>query len=395
MKITIISPVFPYPRRGDYFGLERYVENLAVYLKKLQHDVTVITTYWNGGKHHDNYKGVSIIRLMELKSIIGPISSIGFLHYITFGFNLYRKKNMKYYLNSDIVILNIPLAFTRFFKLKNIPVVSIFHHYVPIKSIFEYLYFPMYHFLEKWQFRTNKKVIAISEASKNDLIKYYGLNGQDIKVIPDGIDTERFNPKNNSKEIKKEFGDKLLLFSGLMIYRKRVPILLEAMTHVIKEIPDAKLILTGRGPFLKTWIKLSKNLNLHENVKFLGFVDDELLLKLYASADIFVFPSELEGFGQVLLEAMASGTPVICAEQPPMSEIIENGGLTFKINDPIDLANKIIYLLKNKEELDRLRKHGLEIVKKFHWLNIARCYEKYLFEIRNELINTMKKSIFE
>lgn len=375
MKITIVSPIFPYPRRGDYFGLERYVENLAIHLKKLNHDITVITTFWNGGEKHSNYKGISIIRLRELKSIVGSIASIGFLHYISFGLNLFRKKNFRYCSEADIVLLNIPIAFTGYFKRKGIPIISIFHHYVPIISIYEYLYFPIYHILEKNQFRTNQHVIAISEASKNDLIKYYRLKIDDIEVIPDGINTERFSPKNNSEKIKKKFGDKLLLFSGLMIYRKRVPVLLDAMSIVIKEIPDVQLILTGKGPYLKDWRKLASKLGLDNNVSFLGFVNDELLLELYASADIYVFPSELEGFGQVLLEALASGTPVICANRPPMADIIGNGGTTFIANNIKDLAKKIIYLLNNNEELKSLQNNTLKVAESFNWYGVARLYE--------------------
>ena len=101
-------------------------------------------------------------------------------------------------------------------------------------------------------------------------------------------------------------------------------------------------------------------------------------MKYYASSDIFIFPSVSEGFGQVLLEAMASGTPVICSDKPPMSEIVGDGGLTFEVDDSEDLAQKIIYLLKNREALARLKENALKIAMTYKWSEIAKFYNNYL-----------------
>ncbi len=378
MKITIISPIFPYPKRGDYFGLERYVENLAVNLKKLGNDVRIITTFWNGGNKYDQYKGIEIFRIRELKALIGEIAVIGFLHYITFGLNLFRKSNYMLYKDSDAIILNIPIPLTSFFKIKNLRTFSIFHHYVPINTIYGYLYFPVYHYLENKQFNKLKRVITVSDSSKIALMKHYRIDEKDIKVIPNGINSKKFNPSNRSKAIRDKYGNKIIFYAGLIIFRKRIPVLLKAMTYVVKQIPDVHLILTGRGALLNYCKELSKKLEIHNNVTFLGFIDDKELLKYLASADIFVTPSELEGFGQVILEALASGTPVICANKSPMAELIGNGGITFELNNPKDLSEKIIKLLVNQEELALLKENALKVVKKYDWLNIAKKYYEYI-----------------
>jgi len=138
------------------------------------------------------------------------------------------------------------------------------------------------------------------------------------------------------------------------------------------------LILIGKGPFLNYCKKLTKSLGIQEHVSFLGFIRDEELLKYYASSTLFVFPSEIEGFGQVILESMASGTPVICANKLPMSEIIKNGGITFKLNDSNDLAEKIIDLLDNKEKRLLLKKNTIDTIKKKNdWLVIAKEFIEY------------------
>ena len=381
MKITIVTPTFPYPRRGDYYGLERYIENLAINLKNLGNEIKIVTTFWNGGKRYGTFKGIKILRLLETKAIFKEFGAIGFLHYITFGLNLFRKKNFSFYRDSDLIIMNIPIAFSGFFKIKNIPAFSIFHHYVPVESMQEYITIPFYRYLEKRQYNKLKYVVTISDTSKKALTKHFRLKAENIEIIPHGIDDKKFNPSHRSIEIRRKYGNNILFFTGLMVPRKRVPILLKAMSYVIREIPDCHLLLTGDGPLLNKYKKLSISLGIHNNTAFLGFVDDNQLSKYYASSDIYVFPSELEGFGQVILEAMASGIPVICTDKPPMSEIIENGGLTFKINNSKALAEKIINLLINKEELDKYKENALRVAKKYKWSNVAKLYYNFCKKI--------------
>lgn len=130
MKISIISPFFPHPRRGKFYGVERYTENLALSLSKLGNEIKVITTFWNGGSRYETYKGIKILRVRETGSIFNFFGPFDTLHYISFGISVLRKKNFKFYQNSDILLLNIPIIFSRVFKLKNIPVISLFHHFI-------------------------------------------------------------------------------------------------------------------------------------------------------------------------------------------------------------------------------------------------------------------------
>jgi len=195
-------------------------------------------------------------------------------------------------------------------------------------------------------------------------------------VIPIGVDTERFNSSKRSAKIREKYGNKILLYVGPMIYRKRVPVLLKAMVKVIKGFPDVKLILLGDGIYLKKYQNYAKKLKINKNLIWKGFIYNPEYY--YASSDIFVFPSELEGFGQVITESMACGTPVICSDILPMSEIIENGGLTFNLNDSKDLAQKIIDLLENKEKRILLAKNALTIVKEKHeWSIVAKKFMEY------------------
>ena len=158
--------------------------------------------------------------------------------------------------------MNIPIAFSSFFKIKNIPAFSIFHHYVPVESIQEYITIPFYRYLEKHQYNKLKYVVTISNTSKNALIKHFRLKAKNIEIIPHGIDDKKFNPSHRTIEIRRKYGNNILLFTGLMVPRKRVPILLKAMSYVIREMPDCHLLLTGDGPLLNDYKKLSISLEI-------------------------------------------------------------------------------------------------------------------------------------
>ena len=110
MKITIISTFFPHPS-GDFYGGERYNENLAINLKKLGNEVKIVTTYWNGDRRYDNYKGIKILRILDTFAINKRFGDRFFLQFISFGLNLFRRKNFKFYKDSDIVILKLPGSF--------------------------------------------------------------------------------------------------------------------------------------------------------------------------------------------------------------------------------------------------------------------------------------------
>lgn len=384
MEITIITPSFPHPKGGKLPGIETYVKNLAISLKNLNHIVKIVTTYWNGGDRYETYKGISILRIIESNALLGKIGSIFHLNYFTFGLNMFRKKNYQFLQNSDVIIIVVAIGFTRIFKIKKFRVLSVFHHYEIPKTFVEFLYLPFFHYLEKRQFKIHQNLLVYSHSAKKEIIRRYKIHENLIQIIPHGIDINKFNPNNYSNKLREKYPNHLILYSGLMVRRKKVGVLLEAISYVIKEIPDIHLVLTGDGPLLSYYKKFSKLYGIEKNTTFLGFIKDNLLQQFYASCDIFVFPSELEGFGQVLLEAMASGTPVICANKPPMCEIIENGGLIFKLNDSRDLSIKIIKLLNNREALSELKKNALKIAKKNNGEIIAKKFIALLRKLINK-----------
>ncbi|MEE9379447.1 MAG: glycosyltransferase family 4 protein [Candidatus Lokiarchaeia archaeon] len=383
MNITIITPVFPYPYQGILPGVESYVKSLALPLKKLGHNIKIVTTFWNGNKKYDKYKGIPILRIKDTKALFGKIGSIFHFNYITFGLNAFRKKNFEFYKDSDIIFMPLTVGIPYISKRKKIPIITAFLHYEDKNKWIDYLTLSFYHLLERIQFKNFREILTISHFSKNELVNKYGIKDKIIEVIPVGVDTKKFNPSNKSNELKHKYPGKILLCVGPFLKRKRISLLIKAMSKVLKKFPEVHLILIGKGITWEYCKRLSKIFKIQNHTSFLGFIPQEDLLKFYASSDIFVFPSELEGFGQVLLESMASGTPVICANKPPMSEIIGNAGITFEINNVEDLSEKILKLLNNKDELKTLGEKSIDEVEKYDLLKIAKKFSDYAKKILN------------
>jgi glycosyltransferase involved in cell wall biosynthesis len=171
-------------------------------------------------------------------------------------------------------------------------------------------------------------------------------------VIPLGVDVDRFTAPDQTKiaEIKAQSPEKIILFVGRLRYYKSLPYLIEAMPKV----EGAKLLIIGIGQMEQEWQELTKNLGLTEKVIFLGEIGDEALPAYFAASDVFVLPSaeRSEAFGMVLIEAMASGTPVISTEiGTGTSWVNQHGetGLVVPPRDPSALAEAINQILTNSE----------------------------------------------
>lgn len=190
-----------------------------------------------------------------------------------------------------------------------------------------------------------KKIIAISEMVKKNIIDNYKTPASDIKVIYNGIDTDKFHPDNRNKyrkEIRQKYGLKdtefIVLFVGSGFERKGVKFLIEAVESIHEPVT---LLIVGKGPE-KSFSKMIKK----QKIIFCG--PQQEINRFYAAADIFVFPTIYEPFGNVHLEALASGLPVVTTRQSGASEIIEEGKQGFIMERPEDtamLAEKITQLM--------------------------------------------------
>lgn len=235
------------------------------------------------------------------------------------------------------------------------------------------------HILKQFEYRLLKRsdiIIAVSEYTKREILKNYAIPAWKIKVIFNGVDLEKFKPAKDKAKFKRELGfsdnDVLILYVGRLYSRKGLPTLISAVPQVAKKIRNVKFIISGKGfsdeeKRLRGYVEYFK---VRENVIFLGYFPDEKLPNLYKAADIFVFPSIYENMPFAMLEALASGLPVVTTSVGGIPEVIEDGknGFLVKPYDSIGLANRILRLIESPDMASEIGLLGRETVKrKFNW----------------------------
>lgn len=230
-------------------------------------------------------------------------------------------------------------------------------------------------------------VVTISNYSLEKIQKHYSIDSSKVRIVPNGVDVEKFKPMD-VKNVRRQFGlgnEPCVLFVGSLIPRKGLSFLVEGAKKVIKEKAETKFLIAGEGP-LKNQLKVSlENANLSGNFKFLGNLKDDALTAVYNCADVFVLPSIQEGQGIVLLEAQASGKPVVAFDLGGVNEAVRNGetGLLVKRGSSVELADALLRLLSDKLLREKMGANGRGFVtQNFTW---DICAQKMLKVYREAL----------
>lgn len=231
-------------------------------------------------------------------------------------------------------------------------------------------------------------VVGISDTTCNAGINISGR--KDIKILPDGIDTETFNPKINAEDIKKKQG-RFVFSSGRMVERKGFIYLIQAMPYILKRYPKVKLIISGDGPERENLENEATKLGVEGRVLFPGFIPERDFPKYMKAAEVFVLPAiidkhgDTEGSATILLEAVACGTPVVTTKVGGVPYAIKDGigGYLAQQKNPKQLAEKVSSILSDRRFGKDLGMSGSQYVKNnFECELIAKRYKslfsKYL-----------------
>ncbi len=253
-------------------------------------------------------------------------------------------------------------------------------------------------YLEELSIKRAKKILAISEATKKDLIELLGVNEEKIKVTELAADIS-FSPKLESekkledykKEVSLELGldsnREFLLYVGGIDPRKNVLFLLEVFSELLKEL-DHKPLLLLVGRYFKddnypALLKKIRELKIENHVKEMGFLDEDYLLKLYQVSTLFLFPSLYEGFGLPVLEAMSSGLSVVANNNSSIPEVCGDAFSLLETNNKNMWVKEILTLLKDKDLRKRRSLSSLKRAKMFGWEKTAKktleAYKELLF----------------
>jgi len=207
--------------------------------------------------------------------------------------------------------------------------------------------------------RVLTRIIANSQETKRTILANNKLLVPEdkIQVIYNGIRASEFNG-DFEPLYKRAEGEIVLGCAGRLSAEKGHEILLEVMAHLKEKEISCKLLLAGEGKLSQALMTQARSLGVDHLVEFLGFVND--MPSFYKSIDIFLLPSQFEGFGYVLIEAMASGKPVVAFDVKSSGEIVDHGetGYLVPLNQVIDMADRVLELSADKMLRDKMGKKG-------------------------------------
>jgi len=200
-----------------------------------------------------------------------------------------------------------------------------------------------------------------------------------ISVIPNGVDMNRFHPKQNHK-----FDKRLKLLSVCrLISRKRIDLLIEAVSKSVESGLDTELNIAGQGNLMQQLKELANKLGVANRVNFMGRITSEQIPQVYRDNDIFVMSSAHEGMSNAMLEAMASGLPIVTTRCEGVEELIGNNGIILEDADAQKFADSIKHIKQNREKYKNMSLAARKKTEKFNWKSVAEQYYKFYRNIKN------------
>ncbi|NGP75239.1 N-acetyl-alpha-D-glucosaminyl L-malate synthase BshA [Balneolaceae bacterium YR4-1] len=230
-------------------------------------------------------------------------------------------------------------------------------------------------------------VTAVSEYLKEETYKRFDIQ-KDIEVIPNFIDLDRFK-KSNKSHFKKAIcpnGEKIVVHVSNFREVKRVPEVISVFDQILKNDIKAKLLLVGDGPDRQRAERRCRELNMCDEVRFLG--KQENVEEILSIADLFLIPSGSETFGLAALEAMSCSVPVISSNIGGLPEVNIHGetGYLCDLDDIECMARHAVDILKDEEHHEELSKNARKQAERFEMSNIVTRYEEYYKKIKSGLL---------
>lgn len=334
-------------------GAEIHFQEIFKRIAAKGHKVTLVAHHFDNAPREEIIDGIKILRIGN-----------------KFLFNRQFKRFYKEQLeknNYDLVvddISKIPLNTPTYIKK---PIVGILHH-VHGNSLYKEIPFPLARYIinkEKQipRFYKDTPIFTVSESTRNELVEL-GFNKNLTSILHNAIEHTLFS----KIEIKKN-PTPLLVYVGRIKKYKNINQVIDAIPKLIKEFPDLKLIIGGKGDQLDNLKNYVNKLKLDNYVQFLGFLTEEEKAELLGKAWIFATMPEKEGWGITVIEANAMKTPAIGSDVHGLRDSIKNNetGFLVKLGDSNQLAEKIKYLFKNKNELNKISENAYNWSKEFNW----------------------------
>ncbi|OGI06164.1 MAG: hypothetical protein A3I68_02660 [Candidatus Melainabacteria bacterium RIFCSPLOWO2_02_FULL_35_15] len=377
LKVLMINYEFP-PIGGGGGTTTRF---LAKYMARLGVDVNILTS--KPGKedvvnHPEGY------RLYYIGRTKNKLSGTHIPELVIFALTIiYYSKTVLKQIQPDLIhcFFTLPSGSCGLYckKVYKIPyIISALGADVPGFNIGDWrldIYHTLTRFLSKSIWNNSSHIIANGSSLKETCKRF--SPEQEIEIISNGVDPELFYPDKNKHPGTNEVQ---LLFISRLMPQKGVDTLIKACNVLNKRgTTNYKLTIVGEGYLKDLMFSLIDKFDLREKINFLGWKDLEELPEIYRRADIFILPSVMEGMSSVVLQAMASGLPIVASRVKGFEEVVvENiNGLFAEYNNPEQFAEAIEKLIKSPELREKMSKQSVEKSKQFSWENIAKKYLEF------------------
>ncbi|MGH2711652.1 MAG: glycosyltransferase family 4 protein [Actinomycetota bacterium] len=345
LSVALLSWEYPPVVVG---GLSRHVYELSRHLAQAGHEVTVYTRGHPDAPSEEVREGV---RLVRVQGYPPPLDDL-IPWTLTFNIALiHRAMDELAEGRADVLHAHdwlVAYASTVLADLCSLPLVATIHatelgrHRGRLPGPRQ----TFVHEVERWLVSEAERVITCSAFMREQVSDSLGADRGRLDLIPNEVDLTPFADPPGAPGT----GSPTVLFAGRLEYEKGVQTLLEALPRIAREVPGVRLLIAGNGTYRPELERLAAELELDGLVSFEGFVDESRLRSLYRSADIAIVPSLYEPFGLVVLEAMASGTPVVASDTGGLCEILTHDvtGLLFSSGDAAELASTAVRVLKDQ-----------------------------------------------
>lgn len=364
-KILVLSSSYP-KYKGDMNGV--FIYNQVSQLKSF-YDIHVLTPDYKGALSFEITEGIKIYRHKQFftknielaygSDILAKIKNNYLLLFVVLFFLLYQFLAIKKIIGTEkIKIIHahwlIPQGFLAvLYKTlfnRNVKILATIHG-ADLNSFDNFAG----NLLKKFILKRLDALVVVSQPMK-DRVMELGYK-KDVFVFPDAVDTDFFTPDKKDEKLKIKYDIKgdLLLFVGGLIERKGIRQLIQAMPLIIKDFPDAKLLVVGDGNLKEELIALVTELTISTNVVFAGAIQHNDLPSYFATADLFILPSFSEGWPVVVMEALSCGAAAVVSDIPVFSNHKDKEQLftIIKKGDPDSVATNVIALLSNREMLNK------------------------------------------
>ncbi len=365
MKILYDHQIFSIQKYG---GISRYFIELYSHLLKTEGIISKISVFYSENIYYQTYFHQRY--LLPKRNFSGKYTLINTI-------NEYWSKNQ---IDKGRFDIFHPTYYNPYFLkfLKNKPYVLTVYDMIHEKfpDIFKG---DQTAFQKKSLIEQAKKIIAISENTKNDIINIYHIDPAIIEVIPLATSL----PINNS-EVLLKLPQKYILFVGNRKLYKNFDLFINSISSLLSDQKELYLICAGGGIFSDAEIRLIEKLNLTGRVIHYAITNDSILTQLYKKAILFAIPSLYEGFGIPILEAFSCGCPVAASNCSSIPEVGGDAVIYFDPNDPNSIEKAIIDMVQDKKLQESLKILGYQRLKRFSWLKTAEQTKRLYEDIINE-----------